>query len=376
MKKITKSFIRSKPKYPLGDLSPPSPPPPPPPLKFDVIIAQVYGPSANIYKDIFAVSPTASQEELKDAYLRIRNQTHAKLSLSNDSSSGSKSLFKAKDRNKKANQRKNLYMQLNAISEAYQIVIDVQKKKEYDKSIIGLKDQVSEVLSVNADEFPGDEQHNSGIDVTSAHHVDLNSRMNDYLKDKHTDERCGFPGGGDEQDISAINVMSAHHADLLKSRMEEYLKEKQGSERRIGPENSDFVTTKEDKANHKVQFALQSLGAPSPEEVKKAVAITPDEKASPIARVRQNEEQRDDQEDTLSVFASYLNLKTFDIFTDISNEDDERTNFTDAFTVEGEDGWSSDGTVKTSHCYNALGIVDFVEEVMAKASNIADGLCQ
>eukprot|EP00985_Skeletonema_marinoi_P021130 scaffold12820_cov154-Skeletonema_marinoi.AAC.2 len=142
MKKFARTFSPSKFIYPSPQKSSPAakelpPPPPPPPLKFDIIIAQVYGPTTNIYKDIFQVAPTASQHELKEAYLRTRNETQAKLAkLSNNNR---KSILKSKERNK-AKQKKHLVMQMNAISEAYQIVIDEQKKKEYDASI-GVKEQ-------------------------------------------------------------------------------------------------------------------------------------------------------------------------------------------------------------------------------------------
>ena len=367
MKNFVKPFISpSKFIYPSPHKKgpPPSPPPPPPPLKFDIIIAQVYGPAANIYKDIFEVSPTASQHELKEAYLRKSNEIQVKLvKLSNNNR---KSILTSKERTI-AKKKKLLLTQLTAISEAYQIVVDEQKKKEYDTSI-GLKEHISEIsFDCNAGEFPGDEQQNKAVEITSSvHNVDLNSRMKEYLKDKQTDAD-DWRVGTDDYDV----ITTKENSD-----------------------NKDGITT-EANPKKKVQFTLESLGAPSPpsspEDVKKVSMVSPTgvtgfdnalsgsqdvtktdspgDTITPILRVRQDKEQLAD------VFASYLNLNNF--INAKEYDDDEKMNNSDTFTVE-EDDWSSDGTVKVSHCQSDLsnGFCVFAEEVMSKASFIADGLCQ
>ena len=79
------------------------------------------------------------------------------------------------------------------------------------------------------------------------------------------------------------------------------------------------------------------------------------------------------------VLASYLNLNNFVTAKECDDKDNEELNNSDTFSVEEQDDvWSSDGTVKVSHCQNELsmGICVFAEEVMSKASFIADGLCQ
>mmetsp|Transcript_14019 Transcript_14019/g.19914 ORF Transcript_14019/g.19914 Transcript_14019/m.19914 type:complete len:348 (-) Transcript_14019:8-1051(-) len=347
MKKFVSPFSPSKkffkcPSHKNGPEATETPlPPPPPPLKFDIIIAQVYGPTANIYKDIFEVSPTASQHELKEAYLLKRKQTQAK--FTKISNSNRNSILKSKERHN-AKQKKQLVMQMNAISEAYQIVVDEQKKNEYDASM-GLQEQISDVsFDRHAGEFPGDEQQNGGIEVTSAtvhHYVDLNSRMKEYLKGKQTDDR------------------------------------------RIGVDLYDDVKTKENR-NKKVQFTLESLGAPSPptspEDEKKWRVVSPtgvaafDEHNSPDDLIFPTARVREDKEQLLDVFASYLNLNNF---IDAKKCDDEdRMNITDSYSYP--DDWSSEGTVKVSHCHQREpGIFDFAEEVMSIASTIiTDGLCQ
>lgn len=350
---------------------PPSPPPPPPPLKFDITIAQVYGPAANIYNDIFEVSPTASQHELKEVYLRKRNEAQVKLAkLSNNHNR--KSILKSKERTN-AKKKKLLLMQINAISEAYQIVVDEQKKKEYDASI-GLKEQTSEIsFDCNAGEFPGDEQQNKAIEVSPVHkNIDLNSRMKEYLKEKQTD-------------ATVERLIGTYDYDIIPPTKENANKQ-------------DIISTKE---NHRkqVQFTLESLGSPSPpttpEDVKKVPMVSPtgvtgfdnalsgsqedtksnspdDDTISPILRVRQDKEQLSD------VLASYLNNLN-NVIAARESDDEDKFNTSDTLTVEEQDDvWSSDGTVKVSHCQNEfnMGICVFAEEIMSKASFIADGLCQ
>lgn len=65
-------------------------------------------------------------------------------------------------------------MQINAITEAYQIVSDAQKKKEYDESI---------GLQVN------DYHHGGLLNNMSQRHVDLKSRMDQYLETKPNNDR-------------------------------------------------------------------------------------------------------------------------------------------------------------------------------------------
>lgn len=347
MKKFVSTFSPSKKlfKYPspqkgLNEATETPLPPPPPPLKFDIIIAQVYGPTANIYKDIFEVSPTASQHELKEAYLLKREQTQAEfVKLSNNNRIN---ILKTKERHD-AKKKKHLVMQMNAISEAYQIVADEQTKKAYDASI-GLKEQISDVsFDHHAGEFPGDEHHGE-IEVTSAsvhHYVDLNSRMQEYLKGKPT---C---------------------------------------ERRVSADLYDDAKT-EENGNKKVQYTLESLGAPSPPtspDEKKERPVSPtevagffDEHNSPDDAIVPTVQVKEDKDLLTDVLASYLNLNSF--INAKKCDDNERTNCTDCHSLP--DDWSSDGTVKVSHCHQrGPGIFDFAEDVMSKASTIiADGLCQ
>ncbi|KAL7495697.1 hypothetical protein ACHAWT_006879 [Skeletonema menzelii] len=95
------------------------PPPPPPPLHFDPIIARSYGPTTNIYTDIFQVSPYACQDELNEAYNRVWKEGQIKLD----------------DAAKNPSLKRKVMLQIDACFAAYQIVINAEKRKQYDKAI-------------------------------------------------------------------------------------------------------------------------------------------------------------------------------------------------------------------------------------------------
>lgn len=104
------------------------PPPPPPPLTCDLIIVQVYGPTVNIYNDIFDVSPDADQQELYDAYNRIKKAEQIKLD---------KLAIEYGNNPSKQNAEKRMKSMLrrDAILKAYQVVSDDCKRTQYDKAI-------------------------------------------------------------------------------------------------------------------------------------------------------------------------------------------------------------------------------------------------
>lgn len=105
-----------------------SPPPPPPPLPCDLIIVQVYGVTVNIYKDIFDVSPDADQQELYDAYNRIKKVEQIKLDKLAVEYGNNPSKQNAEKRMKSMLRR-------DAILKAYQVVSDDCKRTQYAKAI-------------------------------------------------------------------------------------------------------------------------------------------------------------------------------------------------------------------------------------------------
>ena len=115
------------------------PPPPPPPLTCDLIIVQVYGPTVNIYKDIFDVSPDADQQELYDAYNRIKKVEQLKLDKLAVEYGNNPSKQNAEKRMKSMLRR-------DAILKAYQVVSDDCKRTQYDKAI-GLIPKLSQEVN-------------------------------------------------------------------------------------------------------------------------------------------------------------------------------------------------------------------------------------
>mmetsp|Transcript_8590 Transcript_8590/g.12893 ORF Transcript_8590/g.12893 Transcript_8590/m.12893 type:complete len:364 (+) Transcript_8590:119-1210(+) len=113
--------------------NPPPPPPPPPPLPFDPIIARVYGPTVNIYKDIFQVSSDASQEVLNEAYNRVWKEEQLKLDRVADDVA----------------LRKSIRLQIDATFAAYQILMNTEKRKKYDKAIGLVVEQPTFVTMTN-----------------------------------------------------------------------------------------------------------------------------------------------------------------------------------------------------------------------------------
>mmetsp|Transcript_21625 Transcript_21625/g.36936 ORF Transcript_21625/g.36936 Transcript_21625/m.36936 type:complete len:345 (+) Transcript_21625:689-1723(+) len=109
------------------------PPPPPPPLPFDPIIARVYGPTVNIYKDIFQVSSDANQEKVNEAYNRVWKEEQLKLDRVADDVA----------------LRKSTRLQIDATFAAYQILMNTEKRKKYDKAIGLVVEQPTFVTMTN-----------------------------------------------------------------------------------------------------------------------------------------------------------------------------------------------------------------------------------
>ena len=281
-----------------------SPPPPPPPLMFEAIIAKVFGADANIYTDIFGISPDASQEQIKEAYLRTWNQTHEELANCRCSK-----------------RRKQLVMRVNAISEAYQMVCDNQKKAVYDASI--------------------------------RLQVDCNNRMKEYLMNKEKED--GRRESSDEYDI----LPETHAQDKKVESTDEY-----------------DILSETHAQEKKVKFSLDTAPSSSSEDKRQNLPIvsptgvsefdnslyddTMNDNISPIARLRRDNEQKMNKDETLvDVFASYLNLNNFIDMKD----DDERSTRSEEY-----DEYSTEDEIEKNHDF-----LDLAEEYIEKTLL---GLCR
>jgi curved DNA-binding protein CbpA len=294
MRKVPKLSLSTR-KFPKpifqGPATELSPPPPPPPLQFEAIIARVFGADANIYTDIFGISPDASQEQIKEAYLRTWNQTHEELANCRCSK-----------------RRKQLVMRVNAISEAYQMVSDNQKKAVYDASI--------------------------------RLQVGCNNRMKEYLMNKDKED-------GRRELTGEYDILPETHAQ-------------------------DKKVNIQDK---KVKFSLDTAPSSSSEDKRQNLSIMSptgvsefdkslyddgmNDKISPIARLRRDNEQVNKDDTLVDVFASYLNLNNFIDMKD----DDERS-----ARSEEDDEYSTEDEIERNHDF-----LDLAEEYIEKTLL---GLCR
>mmetsp|Transcript_41833 Transcript_41833/g.76454 ORF Transcript_41833/g.76454 Transcript_41833/m.76454 type:complete len:961 (+) Transcript_41833:75-2957(+) len=85
-------------------------------------IAKVYGPSANIYTDVLKISPTATTSEIREAFFCLRYANYQTLDT-------------AKSGALTSDERKEVEMEMDAITGAFQIVSDGGRRKVYDASL-------------------------------------------------------------------------------------------------------------------------------------------------------------------------------------------------------------------------------------------------
>lgn len=88
------------------------------------MISKVYGPTANIYTEILSVDEKASQQEIREAFFCLRYGIYQQLSEDGEAN-GPLS----------PEERKQMEMKMDAISAAFQILSDRNKRKMYDKSL-------------------------------------------------------------------------------------------------------------------------------------------------------------------------------------------------------------------------------------------------
>jgi len=88
------------------------------------VISQVFGPNANIYTDVLSVSPTASQQEIREAFFCLRYGIYQQLSEEGDANGPLSQ-----------EERKKVEMKMDAISAAFQILSDRNKRAMYDDSL-------------------------------------------------------------------------------------------------------------------------------------------------------------------------------------------------------------------------------------------------
>jgi len=96
-------------------------------------IVKVYGLDANLYTDVLHVSPTASTSEIREAFFCLRYDIYQALSQNDGGPNGTSDTRNGTGFDKKSPQeRRKIEEEMNAITAAFRILSDGNKRKEYD----------------------------------------------------------------------------------------------------------------------------------------------------------------------------------------------------------------------------------------------------
>eukprot|EP00578_Thalassiosira_sp_NH16_P025826 CAMPEP_0181086924 /NCGR_PEP_ID=MMETSP1071-20121207/6006_1 /TAXON_ID=35127 /ORGANISM="Thalassiosira sp., Strain NH16" /LENGTH=861 /DNA_ID=CAMNT_0023168793 /DNA_START=269 /DNA_END=2857 /DNA_ORIENTATION=+ len=90
-----------------------------------VAVQRVYGPSANIYTDVLKVSPAATPGEIREAFFCLRYDIHEKL----DAPAASAGALTS-------DERREVEAQMDAITGAFHVLSDGERRKAYDATLI------------------------------------------------------------------------------------------------------------------------------------------------------------------------------------------------------------------------------------------------
>lgn len=96
-------------------------------------VTQVYGPTANIYTDVLNVPPDATSSEIREAFFCLRYDIYQKLSDQNGRSPGRG----PSQTSMTSEERKDIEIKMNAITAAFQLLSDSERRKAYDSYLAG-----------------------------------------------------------------------------------------------------------------------------------------------------------------------------------------------------------------------------------------------
>jgi len=157
------------------------------------IITQVYGPTANIYTDILSVSPTASQQEIREAFFCLRYGIYQQLSEEGDANGPLSQ-----------EERKKVEMKMDAISASFQILSDRNKRKMYDDSLAqkqggrgGVGGQGG-ALSANTRDSPA-----AAKQVKQQSALSIAQRRSQYRRQMNAQQRRPIEGAMNERKVPA-----------------------------------------------------------------------------------------------------------------------------------------------------------------------------
>ncbi len=118
------------------------------------IISQVYGPNANIYTDVLSVSPTASSQEIREAFFFLRYGIYQQLSGEGDAHGPLSE-----------EERKKVEMKMDAISAAFQILSDRNKRAMYDNTLAQKQGRGGGSIPASMRDSPSKEQSQPPLSV-------------------------------------------------------------------------------------------------------------------------------------------------------------------------------------------------------------------
>ncbi len=95
-------------------------------------IVKVFGFNANLYTDVLRVSPTASSSEIREAFFCLRYDIYQTLSRTDDGPNGGSNSGSHKKPPLTPQERRKIEDQMNAITAAFRILSDGNKRREYD----------------------------------------------------------------------------------------------------------------------------------------------------------------------------------------------------------------------------------------------------
>jgi len=176
--------------------TPHSQPKSPTPTKLDntarmsefAIITQVYGPSANIYTDVLSVSPTASQHEIREAFFCLRYGIYQQLSEEGDANGPLSQ-----------EERQRVEMKMDAISAAFQILNDRNKRKMYDDSLA--QKQGGGAGQGGAHSAPSRDSQTKPANKEST--LSIGQKRSEYRRQMKVEQRRSIQGAMNERKVPA-----------------------------------------------------------------------------------------------------------------------------------------------------------------------------
>jgi len=147
-------------------------------------IENVYGPNANIYTDVLKVKQNATSSEIREAFFCLRYDVYQKLEgTTNDNTANALT----------SDERKEVEEKMDAITSAYYILSDANRRKGYDASLLQ-KSSVESPMDVDKEENEN-EYDDNGIISSTRGGMNSNRKSSSSNKKKSSPESNHLPIG-------------------------------------------------------------------------------------------------------------------------------------------------------------------------------------